>query len=260
MRIPIKGLAISSTASRTSGSCLTPMGTQETDFANSSAMNNFIEEAEIRMSEPDRSPNRQLQGAITERSGIGSSFVIRQLVLFAVVFAAISIRAEIPELDTIFYGKIINRTSGQEYLLTQGTLSWMISRPDGSQVPLTTPLAPVGGGIYSYQLRVPHEALAYGLTVSSNAVPLTLQTTTCSHLQISVNGASAAIMAPGSSTFSVSQAARGSTYRLDLELFNTLADAAGDGIPDWWKAKYGIVDPNADPDGDGWSNLQEFLH
>jgi len=35
----------------------------------------------------------------------------------------------------------------------------------------------------------------------------------------------------------------------------------GSGIPDWWELKYfGTtgVDPYADPDGDGWNNLQEF--
>src|SRR5205085_7729064 len=67
-------------------------------------------------------------------------------------------------------------------------------------------------------------------------------------------------MAPGSSTFTVSQATRSATYRLDLELFTALADTTGDGTPDWWKAKYGQIDPNGDPDHDGWSNLQEYLH
>ena len=35
----------------------------------------------------------------------------------------------------------------------------------------------------------------------------------------------------------------------------------GSGIPDWWELKYfGTtgIDPYADPDGDGWNNLQEF--
>ena len=43
--------------------------------------------------------------------------------------------------------------------------------------------------------------------------------------------------------------------------------SAGDGLPDWWKLKYGldpngpasINGPNADPDGDGRSNLAEYL-
>ena len=38
-------------------------------------------------------------------------------------------------------------------------------------------------------------------------------------------------------------------------------DSTGSGLPDWWQLKYfGYVgvDPYADPDGDGWNNLQEF--
>lgn len=43
--------------------------------------------------------------------------------------------------------------------------------------------------------------------------------------------------------------------------------SANDGIPDWWKLKYGlnptgpasVNGPNADPDGDGRTNLQEYL-
>ncbi len=167
--------------------------------------------------------------------------------------------AGVSEPETVFYGKIINRTSGQEYLLSQGTLVWKISRPDGNQITLKASLVPLSGGTYSYQLPVPHEALAFGLTVSSNSVPLTSQKASCSHLQITVDGITASILAPGSSIFDVAQTIRGSTYRLDLELGNLLPDTDHSGIPDWWKTKFGLLDPNADPDGDGWNNLQEYL-
>jgi Ca2+-binding RTX toxin-like protein len=183
---------------------------------------------------------------------------------FALVFAALLLavfaRAGISEPDTMFYGQIINRTSGQIDLVQNGTVTWTITSPDGKQITLTTGVHPYNLGQFCYQLQVPNEALTYGLTVSSNAIPLAAQSGTCSHLQILVDGVPAKIMAPATSTFNVAQNIRGSTYRLDLELGNALASTSGDGIPDWWKAKYGVVDPNADPDGDGWSNLQEFLH
>lgn len=188
------------------------------------------------------------------------SFLAMSLLGFAWVAMAPSVLADIPEPDTIFYGRIVNRSSGQEDLLAQGNLSWIVRRPDGQQITLSAKVKPLNNGLYSYSLLVPHQALAFGLTVSSNVVPLALQSAVCSHVQISVDGSPASILAPGTSSFSVSQATRSTTYRLDLEVFSPLADTTGDGIPDWWKAKYGVIDPNADPDGDGWSNLQEFLH
>lgn len=180
--------------------------------------------------------------------------------VLAALFFVIWARADISEPDTMFYGQIINRTSGQIDLVQQGTLTWVITAPDGKQITLQTGVHPYNVGQFCYELQVPTEALTYGLTVSSNAVPLTALGGTCSHLQISVDGVPAHIMAPGTSTFNVGQSIRGSTYRLDLELGNALSSTSGDGIPDWWKTKYGVVDPNADPDGDGWNNLQEFLH
>jgi hypothetical protein len=44
------------------------------------------------------------------------------------------------------------------------------------------------------------------------------------------------------------------TYRTFVEP----GDSNNDGIPDQWEALYGVTDPNADPDHDGLTNLQEY--
>lgn len=184
--------------------------------------------------------------------------IIFAAALLTIGFAPLPGSAQISEPDTVFYGQIINRTSGQVNLVTQGKLTWTLSRPDGRQIRLTTTLKPLNNGWYSYSLSVPHQVLSYGLTVAAEAVPLAGSPANCSHLLITVDGVTASIIAPGSGSFSVAEGMRAATYRLDLELLDPLADSSGDGIPDWWKAKYGITDPNADSDADGWSNLQEF--
>jgi hypothetical protein len=47
------------------------------------------------------------------------------------------------------------------------------------------------------------------------------------------------------------------------QLYSVMTDTDGNGLPDTWQMLYFGhlgVDPNADPDGDGLSNLQEYLH
>ena len=180
--------------------------------------------------------------------------------LLAGWFAPAVVTAQISEPDTVFYGQVVNRTSGQPDLLSQGNLVWTIARPDGRQITLNSSLMSVNNGQFSYRLLVPHQALAYGLTVNTNSIPLSSVAATCSHLTITVNGSPASILAPGTETFNVSQSRRAATYRLDLELTNSLPDTANDGIPDWWKALYGISSASAIPGNDGWSNLQKFLN
>src|ERR1051326_1594392 len=166
-----------------------------------------------------------------------------------------SLAAGIPEPETGFYGKVVNRTSGQEYVMSQGALAWTIIRPDGAQVALAAELQPLNNGQFSYRLDIPHQALSAGVDISSNAVPLTIQPAPCTHFQISVDGFPAKIIVPGTASFAVAQSSRAATYRLDLEVFNPLPDSDADGIPDWWAQKYGLDDALADPDGDGLNNL-----
>ncbi|MGZ5528665.1 MAG: hypothetical protein ACXWJB_08355, partial [Limisphaerales bacterium] len=130
--------------------------------------------------------------------------------LITALFAAVFARADISEPDTMFYGQIVNRTSGQVDLIQQGTLTWTITAPDGKQITLQTGVHAYNLGQFCYELQVPNEALTYGLTVSSNAIPLMAQPATCSHLQIAVDGVPARIVAPGTSTFNVAQNVRGS--------------------------------------------------
>ena len=177
--------------------------------------------------------------------------------LLAGWLAPLTARAQIAEPATVFYGQVINRTSAQTDLITQGNLVWTILRPDGKVLTLSAALSPLNNGRYSYRLAVPHEALTFGLTVSAAAVPLSASAADCSHLIITVDGAPADILAPGPAYFTVSQSLRAATYRLALELTGPLADTSGDGIPDWWKTLYGITDPNA-IGADGWSNLQKY--
>ncbi len=188
------------------------------------------------------------------------------LMLLAAAFAGLATGSEsraaaVSEPETVFYGRIINRISGPTYVMSEGALSWRLRRSNGTLVTLTAQLQPLKDGTYSYRLNVPHQALGLGLQASSSGtVPLSAQPTTVVHEQISVEGYPAAILAPGSDSFTFSQSGRARTCRLDLEVTNPLSDLDEDGIADWWQNRYSVGDPNADSDGDGRSNLSEFLN
>jgi hypothetical protein len=177
--------------------------------------------------------------------------------------ALVHAASSVPEPETIFYGKIINRSGPQPHQLTSGSLKWSISMPDSAPLELTAELSPQAGGTYSYRLPVPHSALSLDLSAGPDGLPLPLLARSHEHISISVNGFPATITEPGSYIFELAQASRAATYRLDLDVNFTMPDTDGDGMPDWWEDLHGldkqVSDGAGDLDGDGRSNLTEFL-
>jgi hypothetical protein len=165
--------------------------------------------------------------------------------------------ASIPEPATVFYGKIIGIDANYPFLVTEGELTWVVRRSDGMNLVLRAQIRALNNGEYSYQLQVPHHALAPGLD-QSTGVPLRPVEETHTHFQIGVNGRAAQILGPGGSTFNVAQARRAASCRLDLVVPLSPLDLDGNGLADWWESRYGLEDANGDPDGDGLSNLAEL--
>jgi len=149
--------------------------------------------------------------------------------------------ARISEPGTTFYGRVVTRSGDREFPVTDGELKWTLASPNqlGREYTLTTRLESLGDGRFSYRLTVPHQALAYDLTVTGNNVPLTAAGWRLKHVQVLVNGEPATLVAPATDDFSARQADRAATYRIDLVLIKSSTDSDGDGLPDWWEDQNG---------------------
>ncbi len=80
----------------------------------------------------------------------------------------------IPEPSLVLHGAIRNAASGNS-LLTAGTLTWNVQAgPNGSAVAVSTALANLGGGVYSYRVRIPYESVVGRNTLGPNSFALPL--------------------------------------------------------------------------------------
>lgn len=180
------------------------------------------------------------------------------LALGAAIHGALG--GSISEPATVFYGKVTGVGSAQSFLITEGEIRWNLRRSDGSSLPLRTRLWPVNNGEFSYRLDVPQEAVAFGLTPASGVLPLKNSDESHAFVEILVNGVPARLAGSANASFSTVQTRRAATYRLDLEVSMAAPDSDRDGLPDWWEKKFGgDLTPGGDADGDGRTNLAEYL-
>lgn len=171
------------------------------------------------------------------------------------------------EPEVVFYGAVRKTGGGQTVLLQSGKLEMtFVNQLDPSnRVVLREDLKPVGGGAnkpYCYAVKVPlaylPEAPRKGdfLAVSTNPTMFKIES-------ITIDGVNATLPDGSTEFYGLSFASRSGDYRLDLSVVGDSISSAQDGLPDWWKRIYGLdtsLDVSGDdPDGDGWSNYEEFL-
>jgi hypothetical protein len=154
--------------------------------------------------------------------------------------AVTPLSAQVPEPETVFFGRIVNRTTAQEYLVTQGTLTITVSGEGVAPLEVSAEVKPYADGRFSYVLKMPHQAKSIGLAVEGGKLPLAIFDSSFENVSMSVNGESARPIGTGSTAFVASQPRRGGVHRLDLEVFSQLDDTDRDGIPDWWEDRYGL--------------------
>lgn len=163
----------------------------------------------------------------------------------------------IPEPSQLWYGTVWNQVGNQTVRVTSGQLVWECHPGDGgAPVILTTQLTNINDQ-FSFMLEVPCETVLPGLTLSVNALEVTIPPRIYAHTNLTLDG-QPLFLTPGNlSLFAVE---RGRLEQIDLSMFRMEIDSDQDGLPDWWEDQYfaGQADPNVDPDGDGMNNLGEY--
>ena len=175
--------------------------------------------------------------------------------------------ATITEPARIVYGKVVKMGHGGTYQLFSGTLccSLVNSANPAQVIPVSIPLRRAGvNGEFSYRIEINQNTLPAADLVSSTLV-VGAAKTTYTLQSITVDGYPASLLDPSQAAeFATSYVHRAIDLRFDFKAEVPLADTDLDGMPDWWEDLCGLnrvskLDAVLDADGDGRSNLQEFL-
>jgi hypothetical protein len=165
----------------------------------------------------------------------------------------------IPEPSLVMYGVVRNTQDRDRLRIVFGNLTWVFQRTGGgAPFSVSATLTNINDQ-FSYVLRVPCETDISGFSPSTNALRLGSSYTRGSVFFNTTN--QAVLVDPLQASFSLSTIARGRIERVDLDISIVLEDLDGNGLPDAWERLFfgrTGIDPSADPDGDGLSNLDEY--
>lgn len=177
-------------------------------------------------------------------AGAGRLATSLALITWVASLSPALVRAEVPEPDNVLYGAITLGVTP----VTAANTNVVVEARKTATGPVVSSYRMGANPAYgnSYSLEIPLEALLPLADTNSSRVGALIY--------LNVRDESGV---RDSRTISIAQ--RGQLVRLDF----TELDSDGDGIPDRWESQYfgnaTSADPNADPDGDGRNNLQEFV-
>jgi hypothetical protein len=192
-----------------------------------------------------------------------TSLIAALVALFGLPWFA---HAGFSEPPIVYFGQVTNQVGRQTHPVLGGTIQWTIT-PSGNRPPIVVngKLEALPGG-FSYRIEVPVHKIAGGFDTSTGAITAGPINTKFS-VRIIVNGEPARIVR-GEGGLDFSEKQRGKNARVDLTIARDFEDSDGDGLPDWWEDQFASLgfdkfNPNdaaGDLNGDGVSNLQEYLN
>lgn len=196
---------------------------------------------------------------------LAGALCLLTLIVHALLLPSVALGG-IPEPETLIYGKVFNTAGGIRFLMDTGTIEMVFKDKDNPEQRHTVAgeLESLGGGAYSYMLRIPHEARIAALEnpTDEGVIPLTGTERRFNAESVLVASVPATILPPARDFILADQNRRSQSYRIDLEIHQEMADTDGDGLPDWWEERYGlnkfVADALEDTDSDWWDNSEEF--